>query len=471
MKPASMKTFITDDFLLETKEAQLLYHEYAEKMPIIDFHNHLSPAEIAGNYQYKSLTEIWLKGDHYKWRAMRTLGIEEKYCTGESGDYEKFEKWAQTVPYTLRNPLYHWTHLELLRAFGVDDILSPESAYAVYEECTKKLQTPEYSCRRLLEKWNVETLCTTDDPVDTLEYHKKIAVDGWKVNVFPAWRPDKALNTSNVVALREYFDKLSLVANISITNLTSLKDAYQKRHSFFNEMGCKLSDYGLSTAYACSYTEAEVEAIFAKILACKPLAADENGKYVTYMLNFFAELDHGSSWVQQYHIGAMRNNNTAMFNKLGPDTGFDSIGDASYAEPLSRFLDGLLNRNKLARTILYNLNPKENEVLATMLGNFQGEGIKGRMQWGPAWWFLDQKDGMTKHFDTLSVLGLLHIFVGMVTDSRSFLSYSRHEYFRRLLCNLLGNDVNKGLLPNDMRMLGKMVQDISYYNAKNYFGF
>ena len=466
-----MKTFITDEFLLETKEAQQLYHDYAEKLPIIDFHNHLPPAEIANDYQYKSLTEIWLKGDHYKWRAMRTLGIEEKYCTGNPTDYEKFEKWAETVPYTLRNPLYHWTHLELLRVFGVDEILNPSTADSIYNSCTSKLQTPEYSCRRLLERWNVETLCTTDDPADSLEYHKKIANDGWKVTVLPGWRPDRILNLSDLVSLNSYIDRLGVSANTSISDLNSLKDAYQKRHSFFNSMGCKLSDCGLKTAYAATYTEAEVETIFAKIRKSIKVSAEEEEKFITFMLTFFAELDHSTDWVQQYHIGAIRNNNTLMYNTLGPDTGFDSIGDAAYAEPLAKYLDNLLSKGRLTRTILYNLNPKDNEVMATMLGNFQGEGVRGRMQWGSAWWFLDQKDGMIKQIDTLSALGLLRLFVGMVTDSRSFMSYSRHEYFRRILCNMLGNDIKNGLITNDIPLLGAMVQDICYNNPKGYFKF
>lgn len=466
-----MKTFITEEFLLETKEAQLLYHDYAEKLPIIDFHNHLPPAEIANDYQYKSLTEIWLKGDHYKWRAMRTLGVEEKYCTGNPTDYEKFEKWAETVPYTLRNPLYHWTHLELLRVFGVDEILNPSTAERIYKTCTSKLQTSEYSCRQLLERWNVETLCTTDDPADSLEHHKKIAADGWKVTVLPGWRPDRILNLSDLVSLNSYIDRLGISANTNISNLSSLKDAYQKRHTFFNEMGCKLSDCGLKTAYAAAYTEAEVETIFSKIRKSIKVSAEEEEKFITFMLTYFAELDHSTDWVQQYHIGAIRNNNTLMYNTLGPDTGFDSIGDASYAEPLARYLDNLLSKGRLTRTILYNLNPKDNEVLATMLGNFQGEGVKGRMQWGSAWWFLDQKDGMTKQIDALSALGLLRLFVGMVTDSRSFMSYSRHEYFRRILCNMLGNDIKNGLITNDMPLLGAMVQDICYNNPKGYFKF
>ncbi|WP_320053775.1 glucuronate isomerase [uncultured Acetobacteroides sp.] len=466
-----MKTFITDEFLLETKEAQQLYHDYAEKLPIIDFHNHLPPAEIANDYQYKSLTEIWLKGDHYKWRAMRTLGIEEKYCTGNPTDYEKFEKWAETVPYTLRNPLYHWTHLELLRVFGVDEILNPSTADSIYNNCTSKLQTPEYSCRRLLERWNVETLCTTDDPADNLEYHKKIANDGWKVTVLPGWRPDRILNLSDLVSLNSYIDRLGASADTSISDLSSLKDAYQKRHSFFNSMGCKLSDYGLKTAHAATYTESEVETIFSKIRKSIKVNAEEEEKFITFMLTFFAELDHSTDWVQQYHIGAIRNNNTLMYNTLGPDTGFDSIGDAAYAEPLAKYIDNLLSKGRLTRTILYNLNPKDNEVMATMLGNFQGEGVRGRMQWGSAWWFLDQKDGMTKQIDTLSALGLLRLFVGMVTDSRSFMSYSRHEYFRRILCNMLGNDIKNGLITNDMPLLGAMVQDICYNNPKGYFKF
>ncbi len=466
-----MKTFITEEFLLETKEAQRLYHEYAENLPIIDFHNHLPPAEIADDQRYGSLAEIWLKDDHYKWRAMRTLGIAEKYCTGNPGDYEKFKMWAETVPFTLRNPLYHWTHLELKRAFGVDDLLDPGSAAGIYETCTNKLQTPEYSCRRLLERWNVEILCTTDDPADSLEHHRRIAADGWKVRVLPGWRPDRVLKLSDPASLNAYLERLGASADVSITNLASLKDAYQKRHRFFDDMGCRLSDYGLKTAYAAAHTEAEVEAAFSKIRMGRAVAAGEEEKFISFMLLFFAELDRGCDWVQQYHFGALRSVNTLMVRALGPDTGFDVIGDAAYAEPLARYLDILQSQGRLSRTILYNLNPKDNDVIAALLGCFPGEGVKGRLQWGPAWWFLDQKDGMTRQLETLSALGLLRLFVGMVTDSRSFLSFSRHEYFRRLLCNILGNDVHKGLLPGDLPLLGAMVRDICTNNPQSYFKF
>ncbi len=466
-----MKQFMDDNFLLQTKTAELLYHEHAKKLPIIDYHCHLIPQEVGDDKQYENLTQAWLYGDHYKWRGMRSNGIDEKYCTGDASDYEKFEKWAETVPMTLRNPLYHWTHLELRRYFGINEILNPSTAEKIYNQASSMLQTKEYSVRGLMRMMKVEVVCTTDDPIDDLEYHRKIKEDGFEIKILPAWRPDKAMAVENALVYNQYLDKLAGVSGIDINSFHSLLDALKKRHDFFNDSGCRLSDHGLENFYAEPYTQGEVDAIFMKVRSGNDLTGIEVLKIKSALLYEFALLDHARGWTQQFHIGAMRNNNTRLFRKLGPDTGFDSIGDYSVATPMSRFLDKLDTDNKLAKTILYNLNPGDNEVLATMLGNFQDGSVPGKIQLGSGWWFLDQKDGMEQQINALSRLGLLSRFVGMLTDSRSLLSYPRHEYFRRILCNLLGNDVENGEIPNDKALLGKMVEDICYYNAKNYFNF
>ncbi|GET29779.1 glucuronate isomerase [Prolixibacter sp. SD074] len=466
-----MKPFLGDDFLLQTGTAKQLYHEHADKMPIFDYHCHISPKEIAGNKSFSNLTEIWLAGDHYKWRAMRTNGVDERYCTGDATDEEKFMKWAETVPYTLRNPLYHWTHLELKKPFGINKLLNPNTAQEIWAEANEKLNTPGFSCRGIIRKANVHTICTTDDPIDSLEYHRQIKEDGFEVNVLPAWRPDKAMAIENTEAFNAYIDKLSAVAGMDISTFVQLMEALDKRHAFFHENGCRLSDHGLETLYAESYTNAEIVAIFSKVRGGGKANKEELLKFRSAMLYEFAAMDHKRGWTQQYHLGAMRNNNRRLFENLGPDTGFDSIGDYSLATPMSRFFDRLDYEEKLTQTILYNLNPRDNEVLATMLGNFQDGSVPGKFQFGSGWWFLDQKDGMTKQMNALSNLGLLSRFVGMLTDSRSFLSYSRHEYFRRILCNLLGNDVENGEIPADMELLGQMVENISFNNAVNYFHF
>lgn len=466
-----MKPFMDENFVLETKTAQDLYHNHAAKMPIIDYHCHLIPQEVGDNKVYQNLTQAWLYGDHYKWRAMRTNGTDEKFCTGNASDYEKFEKWAATVPHTLRNPLYHWTHLELRRYFGIEDILNPSTAKKVYDEASAKLITPEYSVRGLMTKMNVETVCTTDDPIDSLEYHKKCKEDGFAVNVLPTWRPDKAMAVEVPEAYNAYLDKLAEVSGVSISKFVDLLEALKNRHDFFAEMGCKVSDRGIEEFYAEDYTQSEIDAIFDKIRGGKSLNQEEILKFKSAMMYEFGVMDHAKGWTQQLHYGAIRNNSTRLFNKLGPDTGFDSIGDFSVAKSMSKFLNRLDLEDKLPKTIIYNLNPRDNELVATMLGNFQDGSIPGKIQMGSGWWFLDQKDGMEKQMNALSVLGLLSRFVGMLTDSRSLLSYPRHEYFRRILCNLIGNDVEKGLLPNDMGLLGEMVENISYNNAKNYFNF
>ena len=467
-----MKQFNDDNFVLETKTAQDLYHNHAAKMPIIDYHCHLIPEMVANDHRFKSITELWLGGDHYKWRAMRTNGIEEKYCTGkDTSDWEKFEKWAETVPYCFRNPLYHWTHLELKTAFGIEKQLSPKTAREIFDECNEKLKQPEFSARGLMKHYNVECVCTTDDPVDDLhnhiEYAKHKAQDD--PMMIPAWRPDKAMNIEKA-DFPKYVEQLAQVSGVNIVKFADMVDALQKRHDFFAENGCKLSDHGIEEFYDEEYTDSQIETIFEKAMRGQQLSNYEVRQFKNCFLSVMAEMDADSDWTQQFHYGAIRDNNTAMFNQLGPDTGFDSIGEFNTAKAMSNFLNRLNMKGKLTRTILYTLNPCANEVIATMLGNFQG-GEPGKIQFGSGWWFNDQMDGMIRQMNALSVLGLLSRFVGMLTDSRSFLSYPRHEYFRRILCNLLGNDVEKGLLPNDQEILGRMVEDISYNNARRYFKF
>ncbi|MBS1529592.1 MAG: glucuronate isomerase [Bacteroidetes bacterium] len=466
-----MKAFLDDDFLLNGKTAQRLYHEYAAGMPIIDYHCHLPPDEIAADLNFKNLTQAWLYGDHYKWRAMRANGVNEQYVTGNAGDEEKFMKWAETVPYTLRNPLYHWTHLELRRYFGVEDLLSTKTAGMIYDQCSAKLQTKEYSVRNLLAKMKVEVVCTTDDPLDSLEHHQKIKRDSFNIKVLPTFRPDKAMNADEPAALNAYVDKLEDVTGFTIQDIDSYLKALKSRHDYFAANGCKLSDHGLEQLYAADFTQDEIDMIFKKIRHNTTLMPLEILKFKSVMLYNFALWDHEKGWVQQLHIGALRNNNTRALTTLGPDTGWDSIGDFSQARLLSRFLNRLDKENKLAKTIIYNLNPADNEVMAAMTGNFNDGSVAGKIQFGSAWWFLDQKGGMTRQLNALSNMGLLSRMVGMLTDSRSFLSFPRHEYFRRILCNLFGEDIDNGELPIDIEWTGKIIQDICYYNAKNYFDF
>ncbi|MDB4902343.1 MAG: Uronate isomerase [Mucilaginibacter sp.] len=466
-----MKSFLNEDFLLETKTAQRLYHEFAEGLPIIDYHCHLPSDQIADDINFKNLTQIWLYGDHYKWRAMRANGVNEAYITGNKSDWEKFEQWAATVPYTLRNPLYHWTHLELRRYFDIHDLLSPATAKKIYDECNEKLQSPEYSVRNLIKNKNVEVVCTTDDPLDSLSHHQKIKADGYKVKVLPAFRPDKAMEAENSKNLNAYITRLEGITGNKIDGPDIYLDELKKRHDHFSLNGGLLSDHGLNQLYAENYTEQEIRLIFIKIRDEQSLLPDEVIKFKSAMLYHFALWDNEKGWVQQYHLGALRSNNSRALEQSGPDTGYDSIGDFPQGIALSKFFDRLEAEHKLTKTILYNLNPADNEVMATMAGNFNDGSVAGKMQFGAAWWFLDQKDGMTKQLNTLSNMGLLSRMVGMLTDSRSFLSYPRHEYFRRILCNLFGNDIENGELPGDMNWTGKIIQDICYYNAKNYFGF
>ncbi len=464
--------FIHDDFMLTNDYARELYHESAEKMPVIDYHCHLVPKMIAENHQFQDLTEIWLGGDHYKWRALRGNGVSEDYITGNRSSWEKFEKWAETVPYTMRNPLYHWTHLELARGFGVYDLLKPETARSIYDECTAKLQSEEFRAQGLMKKFNVKVVCTTDDPADTLEYHKQINDNPFGVRVLPAWRPDKAMAIEKPSEYRTYIEKLAAMSGVAINNYQDLLDALRKRHDFFHEMGSRLSDHGLDTFYAEDFEMEEIDRIFRNTLKGQMPCRDEISKFRSAILLDFARMDHEKGWAQQFHIGAIRDNNTRMLNLIGPDTGYDAIHDVQCAAAGHRFLNRLAMEDKLTKTILYNLNPKDNEVLAAMAYTFNDGTTPGKMQLGAGWWFLDQEDGMKKQMNALSSLGLLSRFVGMLTDSRSFLSYPRHEYFRRILCNLIGEDIQNGKLPkSEMAFLHQMVKDISYNNAHNYFQF
>ncbi len=464
-----MKRFIDENFLLHNATAEALFHEYAKDMPVIDYHCHLPADQIAEDRNFENLTQVWLNGDHYKWRAMRANGVDEAYITGDKSDWEKFEKWAETVPYTLRNPLYHWTHLELQRYFNVYDILSPTTAKKIYDECSAKLQTPAYSVRNLLRKMKVELVATTDDPLDSLVHHQKIKDDGFEIKILPAFRPDKAMQAENLPLLVNYIAQLEEVSGHAIVDFQTYLQALKSRHNYFAANGCILSDHGLEQLYAEDYTDEEIAVIFENIISAKSLSAHEILQFKSAMLYHFSIWDHEKGWVQQYHLGALRNNNTRLLATLGPDTGWDSIGDFQQGPMLSKFLNRLDSDNQLTKTIIYNLNPADNELIATMIGNFNDGSVAGKIQFGSGWWFLDQKEGMIRQLNALSNMGLLSRFIGMLTDSRSFLSFPRHEYFRRVLCNLLGEDVENGELPDDRAWLGKVVQDISYHNAKKYF--
>lgn len=464
-----MKKFLDQDFLLDTETGKRLYHEYASSLPIIDYHCHLPVQEIAENHRFENLTEIWLRGDHYKWRAMRMNGIDEAFISGEKNDWEKFVKWSETVPYTLRNPLYHWTHLELQRYFDVDKILHSGSAKDIYEYCNQKLQTSEFRVHGLLKRMKVEIICTTDDPTDSLKYHQLIDKQSFHVKVLPAFRPDQAMSIGDPMKFQKFLEKLGKSADISITTFSLFLDALKRRHDFFHSVGCRISDHGLERFYEVDWTETELNRIFDKVRNGQRADRLEIQQFQSAMLLQFAEWDYEKNWVQQFHIGALRNNNSRKLGNLGPDTGWDSIGDFPQAHDLSAFLNSLDKNNRLAKTILYNNNPADNEVMATMIGNFNDGSVPGKIQWGSAWWFMDQKEGIEKQLNALSNMGLISRFVGMITDSRSFLSYPRHEYFRRIICGIFGREIERGELPNDMDWTGKIIKDVCYSNANQFF--
>jgi len=466
-----MKGFLDKNFLLENETAVQLYHEVAGSMPIIDYHCHLDPAQIARDIRFENLTQAWLAGDHYKWRAMRADGVDEEFITGKASDRDKFLKWAGTVPDTLRNPLYHWTHLELQRYFGIKELLNPDTAAAIYDRAGEMLSSGDYSVRNLIRKMNVEVICTTDDPVDTLEHHRKIREDGFETRVYPAWRADKSMGVDDPGSYNRYLERLEEASEISISTYMDLLTALGHRHDFFHDMGCRISDHGIETFYAEDFDHSEIERIFLKVRSGRNLNELEVRQFKSAMLIELAVMDHEKDWAQQFHVGAIRNNNSRRYHELGPDTGFDSIGDFDMARPLSRFLDRLDRQQQLAKTILYNLNPGDYALMVTMAYNFNDGTIPGKMQLGSGWWFLDQKYGMIDQMNTLSALGLLSRFVGMLTDSRSFLSYPRHEYFRRILCNLVGTDVETGELPDDPPLLENLIRNVCYRNANSYFGF
>ncbi|HHH50106.1 MAG TPA: glucuronate isomerase [Saprospiraceae bacterium] len=465
-----MKKFITKHFLLQNKTAKRLYHEFAADLPIIDYHNHLSPEDIANDKQFENITQIWLDGDHYKWRAMRANGVDEHYITGAAKPKEKFKQWAKTVPYTMRNPLYHWTRLELKRYFGIDELLDEKTAKRIYKKTSNKLNTSAYSTQSLLKKMKVKLLCTTDDPTDNLHYHKTIKEGDFPIAVKATFRPDKTI----LIEKKDYFSyiqQLIAVSGKEISNVRDLIEVLYTRMDYFDQIGCRLSDHGLNHLPSMSFTERLANNAFQKAMNHKKLTPREADNYQSYVLYHLAKAYHEKNWTMQFHLGAIRDNNVRLQRKIGADVGCDSIGDYQQASHLSAFLNRMDSEESLAKTILYNLNPADNEVFATMAGNFNDGSIRGKIQWGTAWWFLDQKDGMEKQINALSNMGLLSCFLGMLTDSRSFLSFPRHEYFRRILCNLIGDDVEKGLLPNDINWLGKMVGDICYHNANNYFEF
>lgn len=462
-------TFIKENFLLETPQAEELYHGYAKEMPIIDYHNHLSPEHVANEHQFKNLTEAWLTDDHYKWRAMRACGIDETCITGDVSDKEKFQKWAETVPFTLRNPLYHWTHLELQRYFDIDDLLTGKNAERIFRDTEERLQEKSHSALGLLQQFNVEVICTTDDPIDDLQHHRSAAQKNTSPKMLPTFRPDKIYAVEDNSAYRTYLEKLSEVSRTQITTYQDLVTALKQRMAFFHEQGCRLSDHGLEQLYHFEINSYDIEAIFGKLMNGHSLEIEEIQYFKFETLIHLCREYHKLGWVQQFHLGALRNTNKRKLAQLGPDTGFDSIGDFPQAINLAKFLNTLESTGQLGKTILYNLNPALNEVFATMVGNFNDGSVRGKMQMGSGWWYNDQLDGMEKQLNTISNMGLLSCFVGMLTDSRSFLSFPRHEYFRRLLCNILGNDIKKGLLPNDLVYIGGLVQDICYGNAKDYF--
>jgi glucuronate isomerase len=466
-----MKNFLSDDFLLHSETAKRLFFDHAENMPIIDYHSHLPPSEIAEDKQFQNITDIWLKGDHYKWRAMRTLGIDERFITGDSSDREKFDKWSYAIPYTVRNPLYHWSHMELKNYFGIKKLLNPESSDEIYSVCNDFLKQPDFRAKQLLMKMKVEVVCTTDDPVHSLAAHREIQNQKFETRVLPTFRPDQSYAFESPETYNQYIDKLVRVSGRNIETLGDLLDALENRVDYFHQNGCRLSDHGLKRLPSAGNGVINPETCFQSIRNSKTLTDEEADRLQFEILIHLGKLYNKYGWVQQFHLGAMRNPNTRMYNQFGEAAGFDSIGDYSQGENLAKFLNELDKTDQLPKTILYNLNPSDNAIMATMAGNFNDGSIKGKVQFGTAWWFLDQKDGMEDQMNILSNMGLLSCFAGMLTDSRSFLSYPRHEYFRRILCNLIGKDIENGELPADHNWFGKIVRDICYHNAKDYFDF
>lgn len=462
--------FIHEDFILSTKTARRLYHKFAEEAPIFDYHCHLPPGDIARNRRFNNLFEIWLEGDHYKWRAMRANGVAEKFCTGDASPYDKFLAWARTVPHTLRNPLYHWTHLELKRYFGINELLDEKSAKKIWDKANAQLAKPALTTRGILDKFSVKVVCTTDDPVDTLSDHREFARSGHPAKMLPAFRPDNALAVHSPAQFNRWIERLAAASNVDVNSFGAFTTALKRRHDFFHSQGCRLSDHGMNHCFADFCSEKIAAAIFDKARQGGPVSSEEHAQFASFMMLFFGHLDAKRGWVKQLHLGAMRNNNTRLLKKLGSDTGFDSIGDWPQARTLAAFLDKLDAENALPKTIIYNNNPADNYVFASMIGNFQDGSVPGKVQFGAAWWFLDQKEAMEWQINALSSLGLLSRFVGMITDSRSFMSYPRHEYFRRLLCNLLGRDVENGEIPNDDALLGELIGNICFGNASRYFG-
>lgn len=464
-----MRGFIHDNFLLENKTAERLYHDYAKALPIIDFHNHLIPKDIAEDRLFGSIGNLWLEGDHYKWRAMRACGIHERFITGDANDWEKFQQWAQTVPKTIRSPLYHWTHLELKRYFGVDELLNPSTAFDIYEQCNEKAATPKYSVRNLLRSMNIEFLCSMEDPTNDLNYHKQIRED-FEITVSAAFRPDKVLDIVNGGKFYIYMHQLEKAANMEIISYAQLCTALKKRHDYFFAFGCCQADFALDWFRFIEVSDAEAGRIFQQALSGKPLTPDEADAFRTSILIFLCELNHDRNWVQQFHLGALRNINMRGVKDIGEACGFDAINDTNYVGELGKFLDAMEKRKKLTKSVFFNLNPRDNAALVALINSFNDGSVEGKMQYGPPWWFLDQKDGIEQQLNDLSAFGVLGNFVGMLTDSRSFLSFPRHEYFRRILCNLLGKEVEKGLIPADESLLKDTVQNISYYNIKKYLG-
>lgn len=466
-----MKNFMDKDFLLDTDTAKKLFHDYAENMPICDYHCHLSPKEIYENKAPSGITQLWLSGDHYKWRAMRSCGVEEKYCTGDADDREKFKKFAYTLQYCIGNPLYHWAHIELQRYFGIDTPLNAKTADEIYDKANEAVKNGDFRPRSLIEKSNVKVVCTTDDPIDDLKYHKLLREEkDFHCCVLPSFRPDKALNI-NLEGFAEYIGALAQSADMEINSVNDVINALLKRVDYFNQVGCRVSDQAFDYVPYAEADEGELEDIFARAMMGEKITAEECDKYKTRVMVALGEKYHSLGWAMEIHIGAMRNNNTLMFNRLGADTGFDSVGDCEIAKPLSRFLDALNKNDRLPKTILFNLNDKDNTVLATMLGNFQSSDAQSKIQFGPAWWFLDTMDGMTNQMKALGNLGVLGKFVGMETDSRSFTSYGRHEYFRRIMCALIGGWVEDGWYAYDEEILKEIIEGISYNNAMKYFEF